>query len=56
MISDRLGRRKPVIVGGGLVLLACMAWILYGIPGVLPPYVVGLVAGIASGAPCCRTR
>jgi sugar phosphate permease len=23
---------------------------LYGLPGVLPPYVVGLVAGIASGA------
>ena len=23
---------------------------LYGVPGVLPPYVVGIVAGIASGA------
>jgi MFS family permease len=49
-ISDRLGRRKPVIVGGGLVLLACLAWILYGQMDVLPPYVIGLVAGIASGA------
>jgi len=49
-ISDRLGRRKPVIVAGGLVLLACLAWILYGPVGVLPPYVLGLVAGIASGA------
>ena len=49
-ISDRLGRRKPVIVGGGLVLLACLAWILYGRPGVFPPYVLGLIAGIASGA------
>jgi len=49
-VSDRIGRRKPVIAGGGLVLLACLAWILYGPPGVLPPYVVGLVAGIASGA------
>ena len=49
-VSDRIGRRKPVIVGGALVLLACLAWILYGQPGVLPPYVVGLVAGLASGA------
>ena len=49
-ISDRLGRRKPVIVGGALVLLACLGWILYGPAGVLPPYVLGLVAGIASGA------
>jgi MFS family permease len=49
-ISDRLGRRKPVIAGGALVLLACLAWILYGPPEALPPYVVGLVAGIASGA------
>ena len=49
-LSDRLGRRKPVIVGSAFVLLLCLAWILYGTPGVLPPYVVGLVAGIASGA------
>ena len=49
-ISDRLGRRKPVIVGGALILLGCLAWILYGIPGVLPPYVLGLIAGVASGA------
>ncbi|HEY6802712.1 MAG TPA: MFS transporter [Pyrinomonadaceae bacterium] len=49
-ISDRLGRRKPVIAGAGVVLFICLAWILYGTPGVLPPYVVGLVAGIASGA------
>jgi MFS family permease len=49
-VSDRIGRRKPVIAGSALVLLACLAWILYGSPGVLPPYAVGLVAGIASGA------
>jgi MFS family permease len=49
-ISDKLGRRKPVIVAGGLGLLVCLAWILYGVPGVLPPYVIGLLAGIASGA------
>jgi len=49
-ISDRLGRRKPVIIGGALLLLACLAWILFGRPGVLPPYAVALTAGVASGA------
>jgi MFS family permease len=50
LLSDRLGRRKPVIAGGGLLLLGCLAWILYGPIGVFPPYVLGLVAGFASGA------
>ena len=50
ILSDRIGRRKPVIIGAGMVLFACLAWILYGIPGVFPPYVLGLVTGIASGA------
>jgi MFS family permease len=49
-VSDRLGRRKPVIVAGAVVLLGCVAWILYGPADVLPPYVLGLVTGIASGA------
>ena len=49
-ISDRIGRRKPVIIGGALALLACLAWILFGRIGVFPPYSIGLVAGIASGA------
>jgi MFS family permease len=49
-LSDRIGRRKPVIVGSAVVLLLCMIWILFGPTGVLPPYVLGLVAGIASGA------
>lgn len=49
-ISDRLGRRKPVIIAGAVVLLACLIWILYGPAGVFPPYVLGLMAGLASGA------
>jgi len=48
-ISDRIGRRKPVIIGGAVVLLACLAWILFGRPNIIPPYILGLVAGIASG-------
>jgi len=49
-ISDRIGRRKPVIAAGALVLLVCLGWIFYGVPGLFPPYVLGLVAGVASGA------
>jgi MFS family permease len=49
-VSDRIGRRKPVIFVSALVLLVCMAWILYGRPGVFPPAVVGIVAGLVSGA------
>jgi len=49
-ISDRLGRRKPVIMGGAAALLACVAWMLFGRTGVFPPYAVGLMAGLASGA------
>lgn len=50
LLSDRIGRRKPVIAGAGVLLLACLAWILYGIPGVFPPYVLGLFTGVVSGA------
>jgi MFS family permease len=49
-LSDRLGRRKPVIIGAALVLLGALALILFGPPDLLPPFSLGLVAGIASGA------
>src|SRR6185436_9021196 len=49
-ISDRIGRRKPVIVVSALILFGCLAWILFGPADVFPPYVLGLVAGVASGA------
>jgi MFS family permease len=50
LISDRIGRRKPVIIAGAVVLLACLLWILHGRVDILPPYVLGIVCGIASGA------
>jgi MFS family permease len=50
LISDRIGRRKPVIIGGAVTLLACLAWILFGPADLLPPYLLGLVTGLASGA------
>jgi len=49
-ISDRIGRRKPVIFGGAIVLLVCLIYILFANSNILPPFVPGLIAGIASGA------
>jgi sugar phosphate permease len=49
-VSDRMGRRKPVLIAAGVTLFACLAWILYGPPDVLPPYVLGLATGVASGS------
>jgi MFS family permease len=49
-ISDRLGRRKPVIFGGTIMLLAVVTWVLFGNPEILRGHVVGIVMGIASGA------
>src|SRR4051812_13812188 len=49
-LSDRLGRRKPVIMGGTVVLLAILAWALFGDPAILRGAPVGILMGIASGA------
>lgn len=49
-ISDRLGRRKPVIFGGALMLLAVVTWVLFGNPELLRGHTVGILMGIASGA------
>jgi MFS family permease len=49
-ISDRLGRRKPVIFGGTIMLLAVLTWVLFGNPEVLRGHTVGILMGIASGA------
>ena len=49
-ISDRLGRRKPVIFGGTIMLLAVVAWVLFGNPQILRGHTVGILMGIASGA------
>jgi len=49
-ISDRLGRRKPVLIAGTLVLLAAVAWILFGNPAIFRGPMVGILMGVASGA------
>jgi MFS family permease len=50
LLSDRIGRRKPVVISAAAVLLGALAIILYGPPDMFPPFSIGLVAGIASGA------
>jgi hypothetical protein len=42
--SDKLGRRKPVVLGGAGVL----AWILFGNPAILRGPVVGILLGVAA--------
>ncbi|CAG9271330.1 Sugar phosphate permease [Paraburkholderia unamae] len=49
-LSDHIGRRKPVLLAGALLMLACAAAILYLPPGVAPHYVLGLLLGVGSGA------
>jgi MFS family permease len=49
-ISDRLGRRKPVILGGALMLTVVVTWVLFGNPEIFRGPAVGILMGIASGA------
>lgn len=49
-VSDRIGRRKPVIIAGAVLLLGSVLLILYGPSGTFPAYSLGLMTGIASGA------
>jgi MFS family permease len=48
-ISDRIGRRKPVIFAGELGVLVILTWVLFGVPGFLHGAVIGTLMGIASG-------
>jgi MFS family permease len=49
-LTDRIGRRKPVIIGAGVALIGCLALILFAPAGTFPAYSLGLLTGIASGA------
>jgi len=48
--ADRFGRRKPVLYGGMLLMLAAALAILYLPSGTLPPYLLGFLLGFGSGA------
>ncbi len=49
-LSDRLGLRKPVLIGGALTMLAAGLTAIYVPAGTLPRFSVALLLGIASGA------
>jgi MFS family permease len=49
-ISDKIGRRKPVLIGGALLMLAAGLVAIYLPASAFPPYSVALVLGIGSGA------
>jgi MFS family permease len=49
-LADRIGRRKPVLITGALVMLIATLAILYLPPNTIPPYVAGLMLGLGSGA------
>lgn len=48
-ISDKIGRRKPVLIGGSLVMILCFLQLFF-MPQLMAPLVSMLVFGIASGA------
>lgn len=48
-ISDRMGKRKPVLFAGMALMLASAAAILYFPANTFPPYLLGLLLGIGSG-------
>jgi len=49
-ITDRIGRRKPVILAGAALMLAAALAIFYLPPETFPPYLLGFLLGFGSGA------
>jgi MFS family permease len=49
-VSDHTGRRKPVLFAGMALMLVSAAAILYFPANTFPPYLLGLLLGIGSGA------
>jgi MFS family permease len=48
-ISDRIGRRKPVLLGGTLIMMVCFLQLFF-LPGIVPVLMTMFIFGIASGA------
>jgi MFS family permease len=49
-MTDRIGRRKPVIFAGSALMLLATLAIYYLPPGTFPPYVLAFLLGFGSGA------
>ena len=48
-LADHIGRRKPVVIGGGIAMLIIGSAVVY-LHDYLPPYIGGLLFGFASGS------
>lgn len=48
-VADRIGRRKPALLGGAAVMLAAAAQLVY-LPSLIPAWATLLIFGVASGA------
>jgi MFS family permease len=49
-LADYVGRRKPVLIGGAVLMLIAASAIFFLPPNTLLPYVLGFVFGFGSGA------
>ena len=49
-ISDRIGRRKPVLIGGAFLMLAAGLALIYVPAGAVPRFPIALLLGLGSGA------
>ena len=49
-VADHIGRRKPVLIGGAVLMLVTALAILYLPPNSVPPYLLGFMLGFGSGA------
>lgn len=48
-VADRIGRRKPALLGGAAAMLATAAQLVY-LPSLIPAWATLLIFGVASGA------
>jgi MFS family permease len=49
-VADYIGRRKPVLIGGAVLMLITASAIFFLPPNTFPPYLLGFVLGFGSGA------
>jgi len=48
-LTDRIGKRKPVLIGGAIVMILAICQIIF-LPNLVSPYVTNFIFGVASGA------